>query len=33
MFKILERVMLTPNICRMVVSAPRIAEAPNLGSS
>ena len=27
MFKILKRVMLTPNICKMVVSAPRIAKA------
>jgi len=31
MFKILERVMLTPNICKMVVSAPRIAEAAKPG--
>ena len=31
MFKILDRVMLTPNICKMVVSAPRIAEAAKPG--
>ena len=31
MFKILERVMLTPNICKMVVSAPRIAGAAKPG--
>jgi ferredoxin/flavodoxin---NADP+ reductase len=31
MFKILDRVMLTPNICKMVVSAPRIAAAAKPG--
>jgi ferredoxin/flavodoxin---NADP+ reductase len=31
MFKILDRVMLTPNICKMMVSAPRIAAAAKPG--
>ena len=31
MFKILKREMLTPNICKMVVSAPRIAKAARPG--
>ena len=31
MFKILKREMLTPNICKMVVSAPRIAKAAKPG--
>ncbi|MBQ6286581.1 MAG: sulfide/dihydroorotate dehydrogenase-like FAD/NAD-binding protein [Bacteroidales bacterium] len=31
MFKILNRQMLTPNICKMVVSAPRIAKAAQPG--
>ena len=31
MFRILERKMLTPNICKMVVEAPRIAKAAQPG--